>query len=524
MKSKVLSAAVFLLSIFLNSTVHATALDDYVAMPDANFHWDEVDSQIQWIWILPITISYTLEMTSQAWREPNEVDTTIWTHWVTVTMPFNTSELKETALILINGGDIGDAAPSIDPADATNLQFRNLAYATDSVIVELTCVPNQPLKFAGEDPNRTEDEIIAYSWDKFLSGGDDFWPVQLPMVKSVVACMEAVEQFTGIDQFVLTGGSKRGWTAWLTAAVDARVTAISPIVSDLLNMRRSFAHHWSCYGFWADALSPYEDMGIFDWFDTPRADELVAIVDPYEYRDRLNIPKFIVTAAGDDFFVHDSIQFYLDDLLGETYVRTVPNTNHYLDGAFEEVFANMVPYYDAFLTGQSRPTFNWTLNDDGSMTVQTSTSTPPLAVNLWRADNLTSRDFRQVTIGPEAWVLDPDALTQPSPGVYLADPGVPLTGWRSYFVELVYDYETDSIGIGDYDYHFTTEMRVLPEVRPFEADFTRDRLTDLADVSVLAAYWLGATPYYDIMPRRTGDGVINLSEMSVFSLHWLEVN
>ena len=41
----------------------------------------------------------------------------------------------------------------------------------------------------------------------------------------------------------------------------------------------------------------------------------MAIVDPYEYRDRLDIPKFVVTAAGDDFFVHDSIQFYLDELL-----------------------------------------------------------------------------------------------------------------------------------------------------------------------------------------------------------------
>ncbi len=229
------------------------------------------------------------------------------------------------------------------------------------------------------------------------------------------------------------------------------------------------------------------------------------------------MPKFIITAAGDDFFVHDSIQFYLDDLLGETYVRTVPNTNHYLDGAFDEVFANMVPYYDAVLTSQSRPDFSWVLEDDGSMTILTTNV--PLAVNLWRADNLTARDFRQVTIGT-TWTSTP--LTEQSPGVYLADPGMPPTGWRSYFVELVYDYSTASIGIGDYDYHFTTEMRVLPEMRPFEADWTRDGLTDLADVSMLAAYWLSETPYYDVMPRRTGDGVINLAEMSVFSLHWLE--
>ncbi|MHC5173514.1 MAG: PhoPQ-activated protein PqaA family protein, partial [Planctomycetota bacterium] len=421
----------------------------------------------------------------------------------------------DTALILINGGDIGEPAPIIDPSDPNHAyaDFRSLATGTRTVIVELRGVPNQPLVFA-DDPNmRSEDEIIAYSWDKFLQGGDDFWPVQLPMVKSAVACMNAVQDFSpGIDHFVLAGGSKRGWTAWLTAAVDARVTAIAPIVSDLLNMRRSFAHQWSCYGFWADALSPYEELGIFDWFDTTRADEMVAIVDPYAYRDRLTIPKFIVTAAGDDFFVHDSIQFYLDD-------RTMPNTNHYLDGAFDEVIANMVPYYDAFLTGQPRPDFSWALEDDGSMTVLTTDV--PLAVNLWQADNPTDRDFRQVTIGA-TWTSTP--LTEQSPGVYLADPGVPTIGWRSYFVELVYDYTTTSIGIDNYDYHFTTEMRVLPEMRPFEADWTRDGLTDLADVQVLGAYWLSDTPYYDVMPRRTGDGVINLAEMSVFSLHWLEAD
>lgn len=389
------------------------------------------------------------------------------------------------------------------------------------MIVQLQSVPNQPLLFADDPNERSEDEIIAYSWDKFLNGGDDFWPVQLPMVKSVVACMDAVQQFNpSVEHFVLTGGSKRGWTAWLTAAVDSRVVAVAPIVSDLLNMRRSFAHHWSCYGFWADALSPYEDLGIFDWFDTPRADELVNIVDPYAYRDRLTIPKFIITASGDDFFVHDSVQFYIDDLIGEAYIRTVPNTNHYLDGAFDMVFQNMVPYYDAFLRGVDRPYLSWSLEDDGSMIVFTDPNATLLGINLWQTDNPTARDFRQVTTGPMAWTST--ALTEQSPDVYIADPGVPLVGWRSYFIEAVYDFSGSfGEGLDSYDYHFTTEMRVLPEVRPYEADWTRDTLTDLADVSVLGEYWLLDTPYYDVIPRRTGDGVINLAEMSVFSLHWL---
>jgi PhoPQ-activated pathogenicity-related protein len=295
------------------------------------------------------------------------------------------------------------------------------------------------------------------------------------------------------------------------------VVAIAPIVSDLLNLQRSFAHHWSCYGFWAEVLEPYEELGIFNWLDDPRADTLMTIVDPWQYRARLDLPKLIITAAGDDFFVHDSIQFYLDDLPGETYVRTVPNTNHYLDGAEAEVLTNTVPYYDAILTNQSRPSFSWTLNDDGSTTVTTATT--PLAVYLWQADNPTTRDFRQVTIG-NTWTQT--TLTQQSPGVYHAAPGTPAAGWRSYFVEVVFDYQTGSIGLSDYDYHFTTEMRVLPESRPFETDFSRDRTTNLLDLHILTQNWLTSPPYYDIYPRRTGDNLINLHELTILAQQWLE--
>ena len=43
-----------------------------------------------------------------------------------------------------------------------------------------------------------------------------------------------------VDKFVVSGGSKRGWTTWTTAAVDRRVVAIMPAVIDLLNLEKSF--------------------------------------------------------------------------------------------------------------------------------------------------------------------------------------------------------------------------------------------------------------------------------------------
>ena len=507
----------FLVVMFSAASAGAAALHEYVEIADANFVYPQYSEAFD---LLTLTTAYMLEMTSQAWRGPSEVDTVWWTHWVTIIVPEGDlllGETKPTALVVIAGGDITDPAPAVDDS------FRVLAAATRTVIIGLQGIPNQPLLFADESISRSEDEIIAYSWDKFLAGGDSFWPVQLPMVKAVVRCMDAVEQFVDaeagktITNFVLTGGSKRGWTAWLTAAVDDRVSAIAPIVSDLLNMPRSFAHHWAAYGFWAEALQPYEDMGIFDWLDTARGEELMAIVDPYEYRADLDMPKFIINAAGDDFFVMDSIQFYIDGLIGETYLRHVPNANHYLDNVEEDVLNSVLPYYAALLNNEPRPQFSWSLQADGSIRIDVVDE--PKAVYLWQADNLTSRDFRLTTTGA---VWQSSVLLAEPDGSYLAQVPDPAQGWTAFLAELV--YESPFQGAGQYDYHFTTELTTVPGIRPFEADINRDTVTDAVDLMALSDIWLYDVEFYDTYPRRLGDDIIDLSEFSLLSYHWLEGN
>lgn len=46
----------------------------------------------------------------------------------------------------------------------------------------------------------------------------------------------AAHGFGKIDKFLVAGASKRGWTTWLTPAVDERIVAIVPIVMPMLNM------------------------------------------------------------------------------------------------------------------------------------------------------------------------------------------------------------------------------------------------------------------------------------------------
>ena len=96
----------------------------------------------------------------------------------------------------------------------------------------------------------------------------------------------------------------------------------------MLNVSDSFKHHYSVYGAYSLAVIDYVTSGVVNWIDTPEWDELMDMVEPYEYRDRLTLPKYILNSTGDEFFLPDSWQFYWDDLVGEKHLRYVPNSNH----------------------------------------------------------------------------------------------------------------------------------------------------------------------------------------------------
>ena len=338
-----------------------TALDRYVAEPDPSYSFRLVASTPG----LGYT-THVLEMTSQTWRTVAEVDRPIWRHWLLVVVP---SQVRtSTGLLLINAGANADPQPT-----QVDVQLGLAAAMAGAVFAELRTVPNQPLRFLDETKTRSEDAIIAYSWDKYLRTGDEKWPAQLPMTKAAVRAMDTVTAFCRtadagvhtVDKFVVAGGSKRGWATWLTAAVDPRVVAIMPLVIDVLNLEQSFLHHWRAYGFWAPAVSDYEEIGVMSWFGTTQLRALQAIIDPYSYRARYTMPKYIVNAAGDEFFLLDSSRFYFDDLPGQKYLRYVPNTGHALDNT--DVLTSCLAFFQHLTAGTPLPRFSWELLPDGGI-------------------------------------------------------------------------------------------------------------------------------------------------------------
>src|SRR5690625_7952878 len=72
-----------------------------------------------------------------------------------------------------------------------------------------------------------------------------------------------------IENFVVSGASKRGWTAWTTAIFDDRVIAVAPAVIVLLNITPSFLHHWRALGEWYHAFAVSSRYYTLDWFRPP---------------------------------------------------------------------------------------------------------------------------------------------------------------------------------------------------------------------------------------------------------------
>jgi len=432
-----------------------TALDRYIAAKDPAYGW-----KLAAVTKAKGYTTFILDLTSQTWRSAADVDRPVWKHWLSIVKPDGAK--SDTAFLFIGGGSNRDGMP-VDGNERT----RQLALDTGTVVAELGTVPNQPLAFTDSpDKNRSEDDLIAYTRVKYMATRDPSWLVRLAMVKSGVRAMDAMQEFLAseaggqlkLDKFMVAGGSKRGWTTWLVGVVDPRVVAIAPLVIDALNSEVITTHHYEAYGFFSPALKDYVNHGLFPHkVGTPEYREILAIEDPYNYRhrERLKMPKFVINASGDQFFLPDNAQFYYPELPEEKHLRYVPNAKHDLAGS--DARESLTAFYQAVLDGTPRPKFTWKKEADGTLVVKPQDK--PSEVLLWQATNPNARDFRVDTIGKayQSSTLEPQA-----DGSYVGKVARPAAGYTAFFVELVYPTGKK------YPLKFSTEVSVVPDVLPFK--------------------------------------------------------
>jgi PhoPQ-activated pathogenicity-related protein len=261
----------------------------------------------------------------------------------------------------------------------------------------LSDIPNQPL-FGG----LVEDDLLAYTFVQFLTTRDATWPLLLPMVKGVVKAMDAIQDFLQRQQhiaiagFVVSGASKRGWTAWLTPVVDARVKAIAPWVYDNLHLAQQLRHQRDTWGQFSGQINAYTERGLPQRLLTgePGAVELAAIVDPFSYRQHLTVPKLIVLATNDRYWPLDALNVYYDTLPGERYLLYLANAGHSLQPGREQAIAGLMALFQHTAGRRQLPTLQWEASAEGdTLTLALTTDRPPRSVRAWVATAPT-RDFR----------------------------------------------------------------------------------------------------------------------------------
>lgn len=273
--------------------------------------------------------------------------------------------------------------------------FALLADMVQAPVAILRQVPRQPM-FEG----RKEDQIIALTFSKYIETGQSDWPLLLPMVKSAVRAMDTVQAFAkqewqqDIEHFTVTGASKRGWTTWLTAAVDSRVNALAPMVINMLNMPAHTKLQLESFGTYSDQIHAYTERGLQQALATKKGDGLRKIVDPYVYRERIRQPKLIILGTNDAYWPVDALNLYWNELEGEKYILFVPNNGHGIRD-FPRVVGAVAALQRSVSGGESLPKLVWHLDETGDKTrFELTSDVAPKVVRRWSAVS-DSRDFRK---------------------------------------------------------------------------------------------------------------------------------
>lgn len=408
-------------------------LDEYVRRPETAFAWRVTEKRTE-----SDGRAYHLELVSQSWQG------IVWKHELRVYQP-QTVAPNSIMFLWVMGGSPNAMSASLGFEIARRMKIP---------VAFLHNIPNQPLLEA----KLREDDLIAETFVRYLQTKDENWPLLFPMVKSVVKTMDALQAFTHkewsapVKSFVVAGASKRGWTTWLTAAVDARVKAIAPLAIDTLNMRVQLPRQLEAFGAYSEMIAPYTKRGLVPIPETPDGIRLWSMVDPWAYRTKLKLPKLIVNGTNDPYWTTDALNVYWNDLEGDKWVLYVPNAPHNLrrqDKPGPEQFSHVLNTVAAFvrrqIAGKSMPKLAWRHDSaNGKLRLSIESSEPPLGARLWMA-HAPTKDFRRI-----AWTERPARVDQSRVVGELTPSGERYT---AFFGEL--DYEVEGL-----KYHLSTQVRI----------------------------------------------------------------
>lgn len=408
----------------------------YVEKEDKAYKWEKVSKT----GIIGGATAYELKLTSQVWQKIT------WKHTLYLVLPREMKKDPTHVFLLIvgSGGRRGELVLAG--------QIANQVKAPFAILHD---IPNQPL-FG----KLYEDDLIAHTFLKYMETKDPTWPLLFPMTKGAVKAMDAIEEFlkkelkTEVKGFVTSGASKRGWTTWLTAAVDKRVKAIVPMVYDNLDLAAQMRHQKDTWGEFSAMIRPYTKRNIPQMLLSKdiHAKKLAAMVDPFTYRDRITVPKLILIGTNDKYWPLDAANLYYDKLKGEKYILYVPNAGHGLNAS---IFPTVVAFFKKARGKLKFPELTSSFVEiEKDIYVGVDSDMKPKALYAWTAKSQT-KDFRKAKWERRGFdIVALDKVT----GIVLATFKKPAKGYMAIFAEAVYEHN----GL---KYNLCTNVKIFPPAK-----------------------------------------------------------
>lgn len=340
-----------------------TALNDYVMRDDAATRWSVVSPT-------------EIELTSQSWMGRP------WKHAL-IQVPYTPQKPRGAAILYVTGN-------GPDPREI-NRAVR-MARQADLPVWMLYNVPNQPLF------GLNEDALIAHTFQKYMETGDEAWPLVFPMAKAARSAMDAIQDASKsapIRRFVVTGMSKRGWTAWMAGATgDSRIAGLAPMVYDNLNIPAQLPHQLASWGKYSEMIGDYTDRGLPEVLKSEQGMRLARMVDPFSYLPRITAPTLVVNGANDRFWTVDAHGLYWGAMKMPKSLCIVPNEGHNL-GDREIAYDAVGAFARSSVDGWRYPRLDITprKTTNGWWVDVRSIGRNALRIRLWSASS-NSRDFR----------------------------------------------------------------------------------------------------------------------------------
>jgi len=242
------------------------------------------------------------------------------------------------------------------------------------------------------------------------------------------------------------------------------------VVLTALNLTTNFHHYYRSLNGWPFAVFNYWSEGFMSVLDAPETQQMAQIIDPIYFRQYWTMPKLVIAAASDEFFMPDNFDYFYKDLIGEKHIWLVENSGHRVNLYAGDIYWQMLEtFYVSVLQDYERPSLTWTKKytaTGGSIVIQANPK--PLSVTVFSALSAkpNRRDWRLHVQNESFQVVSSGVEWKESPAKdvghgFRAEFANPSSGYRAFYIRATFAGPKGRV------FYETTDIAVVPNNFPY---------------------------------------------------------